>query len=90
MMANSFNMGELLRNTTLLVNGNCNDSNDQNEVLDLSVNERNVSRELVGTKSLCSSLHVDEFVDSDEEDIPELDQMLLKLKSMGVKIKMHG
>ena len=32
-------------------------------------------------------MHVDEFVDSDEEDIAELDQMLLKLKSIGVKIK---
>ena len=87
MMANSFNMGELLRDTTQLVTGNCNVSDGQNEALDLSVNERNVSRESVGTESICSSLNVDEFADSDEEDIAELDQMLLKLKSIGVKIK---
>ena len=53
----------------------------------MSINERNMSRESVDTESLCSSLHVDEIVDSDEEDIAELDQMLLKLKSIGVKIK---
>ena len=87
MMASSFNMGELLRNTTQLVTGNCNVSNGQNETLGLSINERNVSRESVDSESICSSLHVDEFVDSDEEDIAELDQMLLKLKSIGVKIK---
>ena len=87
MMASSFNMGELLRNTTQLLAGNCDGLNDQNEALDLSVNERNMSRESVDTESLCSSLHVDEIVDSDEEDIAELDQMLLKLKSIGVKIK---
>ena len=80
-------MGELLRNTTQLVTGNCNVSNGQNETLGLSINERNVSRESVDSESICSSLHVDEFVDSDEEDIAELDQMLLKLKSIGVKIK---
>ena len=87
MMANSFNMGELLRDTTNLLTGNCNVSNGQNEALDLSINERNMSRESVDTESLCSSLHVDEIVDSDEEDIAEFDQMLLKLKSIGVKIK---
>ena len=87
MMTNSFNMGELLRDTTSLLTGNCDVSNGQNEALDLSINERNMSRESVDTESLCSSLHVDEIVDSDEEDIAELDQMLLKLKSIGVKIK---
>ena len=87
MMANSFNMKELLKDTTNLLTGNCSVSNGQNEALDLSINERNVSRVSVDTESLCSSLHVDKFVDSDEEDIAELDQMLLKLKSIGVKIK---
>ena len=87
MMAGSFNMGELLRNTTQLLTGSCNVSNGQNEALDLSINERNMSRESVDTESNCSSLQVNEFVDSDEEDIAELDQMLLKLKSIGVKIK---
>ena len=87
MMASSFNMGELLWNTTQLLTGNCNSSNGQNEALDLSINGRNMSRESIDTESLCSSLHVNEFVDSDEEDIAELDQMLLKLKSIGVKIK---
>ena len=38
-------------------------------------------------ESSCSSLHAEEIVDSDEEDIAELGQMLLKLKSIGVKIK---
>ena len=33
------------------------------------------------------SLHAEEIADSDEEDIAELDEMLLKLKSIGVKIK---
>ena len=46
-----------------------------------------MSNESVDTEFLCSSLHVDEFVDSDEEDIAELDQMLLKLKSIGIKIR---
>ena len=87
MMANSFNMGELLRDTTNLLTGNCNVLNGQNEALDLSINERNMSRESVDTESNCSSLQVDKFVDSDEEDIAELDEMLLKLKSIGVKIK---
>ena len=86
MMASSFNMGELLRNTTQLLAGNCNVSNGQVEALDLSINERNVSRESIDTESLCSSLRVDEIVDSDDEDISDLDQML-KLKSIGVKIK---
>ena len=79
MMANSFNMGALLKDTTNLLTGNCSVSNGQNEALDLSINERDVSRESVDTESLCSSLHVDEFVDSDEKDIAEPDQMLLKL-----------
>ena len=87
MMASSFNMGELLRNTTQLLTGNCNVSNGQNEALDLSINERNRSRESLDTESLCSSLQVDEFVDCDEENIAEIDQMLLRLKSIGVKIK---
>ena len=30
-----------------------------------------MSRESVDTESCCSSLHVEEFVDSDEEDIAE-------------------
>ena len=38
-------------------------------------------------ESSCSSLYAEEIVDSDEEDIAELGQMLLKLKSIGVKIK---
>ena len=86
-MASSFNMGELLRNTTQLPAGNCDSLNDQDAAIDLSMNERNMSRESVDTESLCSSLHIDEIVYSDEEDIAELDQMLLKLKSIGVKIK---
>ena len=46
-----------------------------------------MSRESVDSESCCSSLHADEFINSDEEDIAELDQILLKLKSIGVKIK---
>ena len=46
-----------------------------------------MSRESVDTESLCSSLRVNEFLVSDEEDIAELDQMLLKLKCIGVIIK---
>ena len=84
MMASSFNMGELLRNTTQLL---CTNSDGQNAAIDLSMNENNMSRESIDNESCCSSLHVDEFADSDEEDIAELDQMLLKLKSIGVKIK---
>ena len=87
MMANSFNMGELLRNTTQFLAGNYEGSNDQNAALDLSLNENNVTRESINNESCCSSLRVGEITDSDEEDIAELDQMLLKLKSIGVKIK---
>ena len=87
MMGSSFNMGELLRNTIQLLAGNCDGLNDQDAAIYLAINERIMSRESVHTESLCSSLHVDEIVDSDEEDIAELDQMLLKLKSIGVKIK---
>ena len=87
MMVSSFNMGELLRNMTQLLTGNHNNSIGQNEALDLSINERNMSRETLDNEFCCSSIHVDEFVDSDEEDIAELDQMLVKLKSIGVKIK---
>ena len=50
-MASSFNMGELLRNTTQLLAGNCDGINDQNGALDLSVNKRNMSRESVDTES---------------------------------------
>ena len=82
MMASSFNMGELLRNTTQSLWTN---SNGQNAAIDLSMNENNMSRESIDNE-FCS-LQVDEFADSDEEDIAELDQMLLKLKSIGVKIK---
>ena len=87
MMASSFNMGELLRNTTQLLAGNCDGLNDQNATIDLSINETNMSHESVDTESRCSSLKVDEFVDSDEEDIAELDKILLKLMSIGVEIK---
>ena len=87
MMTNSFNMGELLRNTTQLLAGNYEGSDGQNAALDLSLNENNVTRESVDNESCCSSLHVEEIIDSDEEDIAELDGMLLKLKSIGVKIK---
>ena len=87
MIARSFNMGELLRNTTQLLAVNNDDSNGLNEALDLSINERNMSRESLDNEFCCSSIHVDEFVDSDEGDIAELDQMLVKLKSIGVKIK---
>ena len=45
------------------------------------------SQSILDNGSCLSSIHVDEFVDSDEEDIAELDQMLVKLKSIGVKIK---
>ena len=37
-MANSFNMGELLRSTTQLFAGNYNSLNGQGEALDLSIN----------------------------------------------------
>ena len=46
-----------------------------------------MSYESVDNESSCSSLHAKEIVDSDEEVIAELDQMLLKLKFFGVKIK---
>ena len=87
MMASSFNMGELLRNTTQLLARTCDGLNEQNTAIDLSLNEKNMSHESVDTESLCSSLDVDEFVDSDDKDIAELDQILLKLKSIGVQIK---
>ena len=87
MMASSFNMGELLRNTTQLLAGNCDSLNEQIAAIDLSINENNMSRKSVDNESCSSSLHTDEFVDSDEEDIAELDQMLLKLKSIGATIK---
>ena len=35
----------------------------------------------------CSSLRAVEIIDSDDEDIADLDEMLLKLKSIVVKIK---
>ena len=73
MMANSFNMEELLRDPTNLLTGSCTVSNGQNEAIDLSINERNISRESADTGSLCSSLQVEEIVDSDDEDIAELD-----------------
>ena len=87
MMADSFNMGEFLRNTTQLLAGNYDSLNGQGEALDLSINGNNISYESVDNESSCSSLHAEEIVDSDEEDIAELDQMLSKLKSIGVKIK---
>ena len=87
MMASSLNMGKLLRNTTQLLAGTCDGLNEKNTAIDLYLNEKNMSHESVDTESLCTSLHVDEFVDSDDEDIAELDQILLKLKSIGVKIK---
>ena len=87
MMSSSFNMGKLLRNTTQLLAGNCDGSKDQDAAIDLSINEKNTSHESIDTESLCSSLRVDEIVDSNDEDIAELDQMLLKLKSIGVKIE---
>ena len=87
MMASSFNIGELLRNTIQLLAGNCDSLNGQNAAIDLSIYENNVSPESVDNKSCCSSLHADEFVDSDEENIAELDELLLKLKSIGAKIK---
>ena len=87
MMTNSFNMGELLRKTTQLLARNYKGSDGQNAALDLSLNENNVTRESVDNESCCSSLHVEEIIDSDEKDIAELDGMLLKLKSIGVKIK---
>ena len=43
MMANSFNMGELLRNTIQLSAGNYNSLNGQGEALDLSINDNNMS-----------------------------------------------
>ena len=87
MITNSFNMGELLRNMTQLLAENYDSSNGQGEALDLLINENNMSYESVDNESSCSSLHAEEIVDSDEEDIAELDQMLLKLNSIGVKIK---
>ena len=87
MMASSFNISELLRNTTQLLCENYDNSNGQNAAIDFPMNENNMSHESVDNESCCFSLHVDEFVDSDEEDIAELDQMLLKLKSIGVIIK---
>ena len=87
MMANSFNMDELSRNTTQLLAGNYEGSDSRNVALDLSLNENNVTRESVDNESCCSFLHVEEIIDSDEEDIADLDQIFLKLKSIGVKIK---
>ena len=51
------------------------------------MNESNLSLESADSESCCSSLHIDEFVDSDEKDIVELNQMLLKLKSIGFRIR---
>ena len=74
MIDSRFNMVELLKNTTQLLAGNYDGLNDQNAAIDFSINENNMSRESVDNESCCSSLHVDEFIDSDEEDIAELDQ----------------
>ena len=68
MMTNSFNMGELLRNTTQLLAGNYEGSDGQNAALDLSLNRNNVTRESVDNESCCSSLHFEEITESDEED----------------------
>ena len=87
MMTNSFNMGELLRNTTQLLAENYDGSDGQNVALDLLLNENNVTRDSVDNESCCSPLHVEEIIDFDGEDIAELDGMLLKLKSIGVKRK---
>ena len=58
-MASSFNMGELLRNTTQLLAGNCDGLGDQNAVIDLPMNENNMSRESADNESWHSSLHAD-------------------------------
>ena len=58
MIANSFDMGELLINTTQLLARNYDISNYQAEALDLSINENNMSRESADNESSCSSLHV--------------------------------
>ena len=87
MMASSFNMGEYLRNTTQVSATNHHVSDEQSAALNLSLNEENARYETLDNVSCCSSLRAEEIIDSDEVDIAELDQMLLKLKSIGVKIK---
>ena len=64
-----------MRNTAQLLAGNYEGSDGQNAALDLSLNENNVTRESVDNESCCSSLHVEEIIDSDEEDIAELDEI---------------
>ena len=55
--------------------------------MDLSITENNISREFADNESFSSCLRSDEIIDSDEEGIAELDQMLLNPNSIGVKIK---
>ena len=77
-MASRFNMKELLKNTTPLLAGNDDGSNDQNAALDLSLNGNNISRKLGDNESCYSYLGPEEKIDSNEEDIDKLDQMLKK------------
>ena len=86
-MASSFNMGEHLRNTTQLSAINHHAADEQSTALNLTLNEENVTCETLDNASCCSSLRAVEMIDLDEEDTAEIHEMLLKLKSIGVKIK---
>ena len=59
----------------------------QSAALNLSLNEENVTCETLDNVSCCLSLFTVEIIDSDDNDITKLDKMLLKLKSIGIKIK---
>ena len=87
MMTSSFNMGKLLKHTALLLARNYNASKDQNVALDLFLNENNVSRESRDNESCYSTLRAKKIIDCNEKDIAELDQILSKLESIGVKIR---
>ena len=87
MIASNFNKGEHLRNTTQAAAANYHVSVEQSAALDLSINEDNAMYEALDNVSCCSSLRAVEIIDSDEEDIAELNEILLKLKSIGAKMK---
>ena len=87
MMASSFRMAEYLRNATQALATDLHVSEEQSAALNLSLNEENATYKALYNVSCCSSLRAVEIIDSDEEDIAEFDEILLKLKSIGVKIK---
>ena len=60
---------------------------DQNMSLNILLNKNNMSSESLDNNPCFSSSHEERLLDSDEEDIAELDQVLLKLDSIEVEIE---